>query len=162
MRLELFFRPRSRSLVVNGVQWKGAVVVGLFVSLEQQQWVDPAPLFLQSQEEIGKFRTWQKIAKQLKAGVCSRGKHLHASFPFPIRAAEVEGCTQYVQAGDLIQAYLLSYSAINSCMEGLLIPVCVVIPFLLVSTVLVISVTVCFSSAHQRCLLTPFCCFPVK
>lgn len=38
---ELFFRARSRSWVVN-------VAVGLFMSLEQEQWVDPAPLFLQS------------------------------------------------------------------------------------------------------------------
>ena len=45
---ELFFRPKSRSWSVDGVGWKGVVAVRLFVSLEQEQWVDPAPLFLPS------------------------------------------------------------------------------------------------------------------
>lgn len=37
------------------------------MSLEQEQWVDPAPLILQSWKEIGKLGISYKIEKQLKA-----------------------------------------------------------------------------------------------
>lgn len=76
---------------------------------------------------------------------------MHACFPFGIQAAEAGGYTQYVQqAGGLIQANLYFKVQLIHGTEGLVISVCVMIPFLFVNTFLVISVTVLVADLFTR------------
>lgn len=66
---------------------------------------------------------------------------MHTWFFFGVQAAEAEGYAHYVQAGDLVQADLSFNVQLIHGTEGLIISVCVLIPFLLVNSFLVISVT---------------------
>lgn len=79
---ELFFRPRPRSWVVNGVQWKGVVGVELFMSLEQEQWWTQLLSSCRVRRKLGNLEHGRRLRNSSKQGHAAGASICTPASPF--------------------------------------------------------------------------------